>query len=94
MNISKQYAWRPTENYLRLLVIGQIGCGETTVIFNLLLQPGWLYYNHLYVFGKSLHQDEYNVPRKGLDAALNKQQDSKSFQQSRGVGEYISSHCH
>ena len=66
MNISKQYAWRSAENYrennpllpqsLRGLVIAKSGCGKTTVIFNLLLQSGWLHYNHLYVFGKSLHQ--------------------------------------
>ena len=65
MNISKQYAWQLTENYhennpllpqkLRGLVIGKSGCGKITVIFNLLLQPGWLDYNHLYMFGKSLH---------------------------------------
>ena len=71
MYISKQYAWRPAENYrknipllpqnLRGFVIGKSGCGKTTVIFNLLLQPGWLDYNHLYVFGKSLHQQEYKV---------------------------------
>ena len=68
MNIIKQYAWRSAENYrdnnpllakhLRGLVIGKKGCGKPTVIFNLLLQPGWLDYNHLYVFGKSLHQQE------------------------------------
>ena len=79
MNISKQYAW-PTENYrensplfpqnMRGLVIGKSGCGKTTVIFNLLLQPGWLDYNHLYVFGKILHQQEYKVLRKGLNAGL------------------------
>ena len=43
------------------------------MIFNLLFQPGWLDYNHLYVFGKSLHQQEYKVLRKGLDAGLSKQ---------------------
>ena len=41
------------------LVIGKPGCGKTTVIFKLLVQPGWLDYNHLYVFEKSLHQQEY-----------------------------------
>ena len=66
MNINKQYAWRSAEDCrennpllprsLRGLVIGKVigksGCGKTTVIFNLLLQPGWLEYNHLYLFGK------------------------------------------
>ena len=68
MNISKQYAWQSAGNCLfpqslRVLVIGKSGCGKTTVIFNLLLQPGWLDYNHLYVFGNSLHQQEY---KKGV----------------------------
>ena len=89
MNISKQYAWRPAENYrennpflpqnLRGLVIGKSGCGKNTVIFNILLQPGWLEYNHLYVFGKNLHQHEYKVLRKGLEAGLSKQQISNVF---------------
>ena len=45
MNMSKQYAWRTTENYrennpllprnLRGLVIGKSGRGKTTVIFKL-----------------------------------------------------------
>ena len=84
MNTNKQYAWQSAEDCrenipllprnLRELVIGKSGCGKTTVIFNLLLQLGWLDYNHLYVFGKSLHQQEYKVLRKGLDAELSKQQ--------------------
>ena len=61
MNINKQYAWRSAEDCrennhhlprnLRQLVIGKSGCGKTTVNFKPLLQPGWLDYNHLYVFG-------------------------------------------
>ena len=48
-------------------------------IFNLLLQPGWLDYDHLYVFRKNLHQQEYRILRKCLDAGLNKQQISNLF---------------
>ena len=95
MNI-KQYAWQSAEDCrennpllrrnLRGLVIGKSGCGKTTVIFNLLLQPGWLDYNHLYVFGKSLHQQEYKVLKKGLDAGLSKQQISNLFNSQEALG--------
>ena len=95
MNISKQYAWRPAadcrENnhllpqYLRGMVIGKSGCGKTTVIFNLLLRPGWLNYNHLY--GNSLHQQEYKVLRKGLDAGLSKQHISNLFNNQEALGD-------
>ena len=78
---------------LRGLVIGNGGCGKTTVIFNLFLQPGWLDYNHLYVFRKILHQQEYKVLRKGLDAGLSKQQISNLFSQE-ALGEYIPSRRH
>ena len=89
MNISKRYAWQSVGNCrennpllpqsLRGLVIGKSGCGKTTVIFNLLLQPGWLDYNHLDIFGKSLHQQEYKFLRKGFEGGLSKQQISNVF---------------
>ena len=49
------------------------------MIFNLLLQPGWLDYNHFYLFGKSLHQQEYKILRKGFEGGLSKQQISNVF---------------
>ena len=89
MNIDKQYAWRSGSNSLknspilprnmRGLVIEKSGCGKTTLVFNLLLQPNWLDDNHLYVLGKNLHQQEYKVLRKGFEAGLSKQQISNVF---------------
>ena len=49
------------------------------MIFNLLLKPGWLDYNHLYIFGKSLHQQECKILRKGFEGGLSKQQISNVF---------------
>ena len=96
MNISKDYAGNCRENNpllpqnMRGLVIGKSGCGKTTVIFNLLLQSGWLDYNHLYVFGKSLHQQEYKVLRKGLEAGLSKQQISNVFNSQEALRDILS----
>ena len=56
------------------------------MIFNLLLQHGWLDYNHLYVFGKSLHQQEYKVLRKRFEAGLSKQQISNVFNSLEALG--------
>ena len=103
MNISKQYAWRSAENCrennhllpqsLRGLVIGKSGCGKTTVIFNLLLQPGWLDYNHLYAFGKSLQQQGHKFLRKSFEAGLSKHQISNVFNSQEALSD-IPPHCH
>ena len=43
---------------IRGLIVGKSGCGKTTLLLNLLLKPGWLDYDTLFVFGKSLFQPE------------------------------------
>ena len=48
---------------LRGLIIGKSGCGKTVLLLNL-LQPGWLDYSKLSVFGKSLFQPEYKILRR------------------------------
>ena len=88
MNISGNYSWRSTisrenspllPNNIRGLISGKSNCGKTTLLLNLLLQPEWLDYNHLYVFGKSLHQIEYKIIRKGFEQGLSKRQISNLF---------------
>ena len=90
MNIRDDYSWKNTtkrENSpllpqnIRGLIIGKSYCGKTTLLFNLLLRPDWLDYNHLYVFGKSLHQPEYQILKKGFEEGLSKRQISNVFMQ-------------
>ena len=57
---------------IRGLIVGKSGCGKTTLLLNLLLRPGWLDYNKLYVFGKSLFQPEYRILKKALEEKLSK----------------------
>ena len=51
---------------IRGIIVGKSGCGKTTLLLNLLLRPGWLDYNNLCVFGKSLFQLEYRILKKSL----------------------------
>ena len=67
-------------NNIRGLIIGKSNCGKTTLLLNFLLQLDWLEYTHLYGFGKSLHQREYQIIRKGFENGLSKQQLKNIFQ--------------
>ena len=53
--------------------IGKSGCGKTTLLLNLLLRPGWLDYDNLFVFGKSLFQPEYRILKKAFEEELPKE---------------------
>ena len=84
MNVSGDFSWKTRmtkrvnspllPDNIRGLIIGKSNCGKTTLLLNLLLQPKWLDYNHLYVFGKTLHQQEYQIMKKGFEVGLTKQQ--------------------
>ena len=58
---------------IRGLIIGKSGCGKTTLLLNLLLRPGWLDYNNLKVFGKSLFQPEYKIIKTAFEQKLPKE---------------------
>ena len=55
-NISRNESKTNVKNHplllqsLRGLIVGKSGCGKTTLLLKLLLQPGWLDYSKLSVF--------------------------------------------
>ena len=82
LNVTDAYTWK-THGYkrynntllpsnIRVLIIGKSNCGKTTLLLNLLLQPHWLDYDHLYVFGKSLHLQEFQILKRGYETGLSK----------------------
>ena len=58
---------------IRGIIVGKSGCGKTTLLVNLLLRPGWLDYDNLFVFGKSLFQPEYRILKKAFEENLPKE---------------------
>ena len=90
MEISSNYAWKSLDrkrtnspllpSNIRGLIVGKSNSGKTTLLLNLLLQPNWLDYDHLYVFGKSLHQQEYRILQKAFTSGLSKTQISNVFE--------------
>ena len=51
---------------IRGLIIGTSGCGKTALLINLLLRPGWIDYNNINIFCKSLFQPEYHILKKAF----------------------------
>ena len=55
------------------MIIGKFGCGKSTLLINLLLRPGWLDYNNINIFGKSLFQPEYHILKRAFEEKLPKE---------------------
>ena len=64
---------------LRALIVGKSNSGKSTLLYNLLLKP-WLDYDNLLVFGKSLHQKEYQIIKNGFEHGLSKAQIGNIFE--------------
>ena len=73
---------------LRGLIVGKSNSGKTVLLLNLLLRDGWLDYNNLLVFGNSLHQEEYQILKKGFEIGLGKKQVSNVFKNQEFVAPF------
>ena len=58
---------------IRGIIVGKSNCGKTTLLVNLLLRPGWLDYDNLFIFGRSLFQPEYRILKKAFEEILPKE---------------------
>ena len=72
---------------IRGIIVGKSGCGKTTLLLNLLLNPGWLDYDKMFIFSKSLYQPEYKVLKKAMEAKLPKEIILSLFNNQRTVQE-------
>ena len=78
-NLSKRCNHPLLSQGIRVLIIGKFRCGKTTLI-NHLLRPGWLDYNKINIFGKSLFQPEYYILKKAFEEKLHKEEIIRLFE--------------
>ena len=65
--------------------------GKTTLLINLLLHPGWLDYNNINIFGKSLFQPEYHILKK-FEEKLPKEVTTRLFENQNEITDLGISH--
>src|SRR6266536_1078845 len=79
--MEEKYYWNSTKSKhhsnmfpdsFRALIIGQSGSGKTALLMRMLLEENVLDYNKLFVFGRSLHQPEYQILKVGFENKLPK----------------------
>ena len=76
--ISRRFNHPLLPNSIRRLIVDKSGCGKTTFLL-ILLRPGWLDYDNLCVFGKSLFQPEYQILKKAFEENFTKDCISRLF---------------
>ena len=71
-NLSKRCNHTLLPQGIRGLIIGNSGCGKTTLLINIFLRSGWRDYNNINIFGKNLFQQEYHILKKAIEEKLSR----------------------
>ena len=98
MEITDRYTWNDESkderknhfllpNSIRALLVGHSNCGKSTIMNTLLLRPGYFDYQNLLIFGKSLHQIEYQIMKSAFEKGLSKSQIQVIFEHKKLVNE-------
>ena len=58
---------------------------KTTLLLNLLLREGWLDYDSLQIFGKSLFQPEYKIIKKAFEEGVSKESILRLFENKEEI---------
>ena len=92
-NLSKRCNHSLLPHGITGLIIGKSGCGKTPLLLiNILLRPGWLDYNNINIFCKSLFQPEYHILKKAFEEKLPKQVIITLFENQNEVTDFGISH--
>ena len=70
---------------IRGILIGKSNCGKTTLLLNLLLREGWLDFDSLQIFGKSLFQPEYKIIKKAFEEGVSKESILRLFENKEEI---------
>ena len=61
---------------------------QNHIINKPLLRPGWLDYNNINIFGKSLFQPEYHIPKKAFEEKLSKEVIIRLFENQNEITDF------
>ena len=95
-NLSKRCNLPLIPQGIRGLIIDKSECGKTTLLIHLLLRSGWLDYNNINIFGKSLFHPEYHILRKEFEENLPKEVIIRLFEKperNNGFGYFSHINC-
>ncbi len=71
-------------NNIRCIIFGPSSCGKTNLMLNLLLTEGYLNYDKLYIYSKSVNQEKYQLLKQWSDSiAKTTHQDTVTFMTSQ-----------